>query len=101
MRGVGYARVGYARVYCSNDGPIRAVQYTFFLGTRLTDRKRRYQSRRCGDDSHPGEEICTPSGNEAWRAGLYETYPATLIVHLSAVYQREQWSGIALNGRVF
>ena len=30
--------------------------------TKLTT-KRRYQSRRCGDDSHPGEEIYTTSGD--------------------------------------
>ena len=51
---------------CGPDGAIRAVQecstHTLFLGTGL---KRRYQSRRCGDDSHPGEEIYTPSGDEA------------------------------------
>ena len=48
----------------SNDGPIRAVQEAVQC-THTLYYKRRYQSRRCGDDSHPGEEIYTPSGNEA------------------------------------
>ena len=40
------------------------ITHTLFSTLFLTyDHKRRYQSRRCGDDSHPGEEIYTPSGD--------------------------------------
>ena len=38
--------------------------HTYFV-LPFYDHKKRYQSRRCGDDSHPGEEIYTPSGDEA------------------------------------
>ena len=37
----------------------------------LCDHKRRYQSRRCLDDFHPGEEVYTPSGDEAKVTQLY------------------------------
>ena len=40
------------------------MQHTYFV-LPFYDHKRRYQSRRCGDDSHPGEEIYAPPGDEA------------------------------------
>ena len=45
------------------------MQYTYFVPRNMPKLTTRggtvYQSRRCGDDSHPGEEIYTPSGDEA------------------------------------
>ena len=48
------------------DGPIRAVQEcsTHFVPRNTTKLTTRGGTRRC-DDSHPGEEIYTPSGDEA------------------------------------
>ena len=43
------------------------MHYAYFVPrntTKLTTRGGT-QSRRCGDDSHPGEEIYTPPGDEA------------------------------------
>ena len=62
---------------CDPDGAIRAVQecstHTLFLGTRLNwPQEAVHQSRRCGDDSHPGEEIYTPSGDEAKGTRLHK-----------------------------